>query len=176
MALLAGCQLFSQETPDRRDDDGEPGDGRPQVAPGPDGLRSAWEGLVVPVAPGLTGDDVVDPAGTDTPVADALAAIDSSGDRPGFGTVLLPPTEIQEGAPIVPSQFIDIVGWGSHTSEIKFTDHSRDGFRINGIREGKFVTLDGFTLSGDDMDARTGGSALHFTGDGQIHQIGRAHV
>lgn len=157
MAGLAGCDALgrggsgSKMTPDR--------------AASRDQMRSAWEGQVVPVAPGLDQSDVVDPAQTRTPVADALAKVDEVGDERGFGAILLPPTGVREAEPLVPSQFVHILGWGLNTSVIEFTDPSSDGLRITTLKDAQFVYLDGFTLSGGDRSQRDGGSAIHFDND-----------
>ena len=128
-------------------------------------VRQTLDGLVVPIAPGLGPGDAIDPTETSTPVGDAVETIDATGDNAGFGTVLLPPAEIQEAEPVVPSQFVEFLGWGAHTSAIEFTDLERDGFRIPHLKNGKFVSLDGFTISGADTAERSGGSALHFVND-----------
>ena len=181
MAGLAGCgQWLSNEgqTETSRDtstatDDGNGGlqssGADSQQTPTDPTVKRARNGFVVPIAPGLGPGDAVDPAETATPVADALAAIDAVGDREGYGTVLLPPTEVEEAKPLVPSQFVEFVGWGAHTSEITFTNLERDGFRVTHLTDGKFVLLDAFTISGGDAERRTGGSALHFANDSGVH-------
>lgn len=131
-------------------------------------LQAALDGLVVPIAPGVGSGDAVDPATTSTPVADAKAAVDDVGEKEGFGAVLLPPTTIQEAEPVVPSEFMEFVGWGANTSTVEFTDREADGFRITHLKEGKFVRLDGFTISGSDRNERTGGSAIHFINDSGV--------
>lgn len=156
-------QRGETDAPDSTPTGSPPPEGTP--SPSDPQVKHSWDGLVVPVAPGLDDSAVVDPAETDTPVADAVAVVDAVGEQAGFGTVLLPPTTVTEAAPVVPSQFVTFLGWGVHTSAVAFTDRSRDGFRVEHLKDGKFVTLDGFTVDGENRTERTGGSALHFVND-----------
>jgi hypothetical protein len=107
----------------------------------------------------------IDPAETSTPVGDAVTRIDESGENEGFGVVILPPTTITEAEPVVPSHYVQFIGYGVNTSGIEFTDLGRDGFRVTRPEEGKFVALDGFTISGTSSEERTDGSAIHFLND-----------
>lgn len=157
MVGLAGCDMVGPSessgtmTPDRAATQGQ--------------IQAAWRGLVVPVAPGLGPSAAVDPDATETPVADALAKIDDVGDERGLGAVLLPPTTVQEAAPLVPSQFVRFLGWGINTSQIEFTDLRRDGIRVTTLKDAQHTYFDGFTLSGADRGRRQGGSAIHFDHD-----------
>lgn len=170
---LSGCNQFQQEgtetgTPGATPtDESAPSDGRQpsDATPSDPTVKKTLDGFVVPIARDLDVSDAIDPTETETPVGDAVAKIDEAGGRRGFGTVLLPPTTVNEAAPVIPSQFVEFVGWGANTSVIEFTDGTRDGFRITHLKRGKFVTLDGFTISGGDKSERTGGSAIHFVND-----------
>jgi hypothetical protein len=136
---------------------------QPQHPTTPEQVAAARNGHVVPVAAGLGEDASVDPMETDTPVSDAFRRIDETGEDRGFGAVLLPPDEITEAAPIVPSQYTSLLGWGVNTSRIEFTDLEADGIRIRRLNDGKFVRFDGFTLVGSgEQGERRGGSAIHF--------------
>jgi hypothetical protein len=176
LAGLAGCGERGQTGTD-----GGPGtqqtDGQPP-GQGPDGQRPdgqspdltavlgpLLDGAVVPVATGMDSVSPVDPAETPTPVGDAVARIDESGENDGFGVVILPPTTISEAEPVIPSHYVQFIGYGVNTSGIEFTNLERDGFRVTRPEEGKFVALDGFTVSGTDREARTDGSAIHFVND-----------
>jgi len=128
-------------------------------------MQAAWDGRVVPVAPGLGPSDAIDPSETDTPLSDAVSIIDEVGEKPGKGAVLLPPQQITQDEPVRPSQFIQFLGWGPQTSNVTFTNLSEDGFRVTALKEGKFVYLDGFTISGADKQQRQDGSAIHFAND-----------
>ncbi|WP_436926259.1 hypothetical protein [Halosimplex amylolyticum] len=176
LAGLSGCNNFGSDATDSGTPTGTPTESTtPQdtprspsdepPTPSDPTVKKTLDGLVVPVAPELEPADAIDPNQTETPVGDAVAKIDETGENEGFGTVLLPPFKVQEAEPIVPSQFVEFVGWGVHTSEIEFTDLERDGFRITHLKDGKFVSLDGFTVSGLDKGDRSGGSAIHFVND-----------
>jgi hypothetical protein len=117
---------------------------------------------VVPVGRGLGPGDAIDPTETDTPLSDAVAVLDETGDQPGKGAILLPPRKIRQEGAVRPSQFVRFLGWGPQTSNVEFTDLTEDGFRITALKEGRFVYLDGFTMSGSDENQRSGGSAIHF--------------
>jgi len=164
MAGIAGCNW--RRPIDRTDSE------TPEITPigntDPE-MQAALDGLVVPIAPGVGSGDAVDPDTTATPVADAKAKVDDAGQKEGFGAVLLPPTTVQEERPVVPSEFMEFIGWGANTSTVEFTDLESDGFRITHLKEGKFVRLDGFTISGTDRNERTGGSAIHFINDSGVH-------
>ena len=134
------------------------------VPPTRNQILAARRGRVVPVT--TTGEaSPIDPTRTETPLGDAVRRIDNAGDKPGFGTILLPPGKVTEGAPLVPTQFIRIIGWGINTSLVEFVDRGSDGIRVEELKDGRFVTLDGFTLSGADSEERNGGSAIHFVND-----------
>ncbi|WP_276271766.1 hypothetical protein [Haloarcula litorea] len=182
-AGMAGCSgLFSDgdesqtATPDRGDSDTAGGGSRTPFAT-PSGRRqhrptagdqvlASRDGHVVVVGRGLDGHVAIDPTETDTPVGDAFRLLDEAGGARGFGTVLLPPTTVVERAPLRPSQHARLLGWGINTTTLAFADTTRDGIRVETLRDGKFVTLDGFTLSGSASgDARESGSAIHFDND-----------
>ena len=150
-----------EPTPTGTPPGGTPSPSNPEV-------KRSWDGLVVPVAPGLDDSAVVDPAETSTPLSDALDVVDATGDEAGFGTILLPPVTVEEAEPVVPSQYVTFLGWGAHTSTVRFTDLDADGFRVEHLKDGKFVTLDGFTVDGGDRTERSGGSALHFVNDSGV--------
>jgi len=163
MTALAGCEHLQT--------DEQQGQTVPETATtmrhGVEGvqMQAAWDGRVVPVAPGLGPSDAIDPSETDTPLSDAVSIINEVGEKPGKGAVLLPPQRITQDEPVRPSQFIQFLGWGPQTSNVTFTNLSEDGFRVTALKEGKFVYLDGFTISGADIQRREGGSAIHFTND-----------
>lgn len=173
MAGLAGClDAFSNSATETTTEDrtSATGDRTPtspptgtvqRVTPGRDQVLAARSGRVVPVS-SAGSTTAVDPSETETPVGDAISQINEAGGRPGFGSVLLPPGTITEAEPLVPTQYTRIVGWGINTSVVRFTDLTSDGVRVERLRDAKFCTLDGFTLSGVDSAERSGGSAIHF--------------
>lgn len=173
MAGLAGCMdLFDGGD---ATDTGGATDRRPTVGVGSQTgsatvqptrgeLLAARAGQVVPVVAGGAVSPI-DPGETNTPVGDAIDRVDEVGTNKGFGTVLLPPGRIQEAEPLVPTQFTRVLGWGVNNTLVEFTDRSSDGIRVERLKQGKFVTLDGFTLSGGSSDRRRGGSAIHFAND-----------
>lgn len=113
-------------------------------------VQSALDGHVVPVASGLGVSDAIDPASTSTPVQDA---IDKFSYRVG-GTVLLPPTTVDEGAPINMFSGCRIVGWGggdivtTPTSQIRFPSGGHDLVRFDDDFVHRGCALVGFTLDG----------------------------
>jgi hypothetical protein len=143
-------------------DDRSPSEGNTMLPVDRNQVKVAGEGKVVPVAVGLDQSDAIDPESTPTPVNDAIEKISGSQNKRGFGAVILPPSTIEEAAPIIPSEFIQIIGWGINTSKIEFIDLAGDGIRVTDLKEGWYVHLDGFTLSGSDKSERNGGSAIHF--------------
>jgi hypothetical protein len=171
LAGLAGCgergQTGTDGGPGTEQNGGDPPGQRPDGSlPDPTAvLGPLLDGAVVPVATGMDSVATIDPAETSTPVGDAVARIDESGENEGFGAVILPPTTITEAEPVVPSHYVQFIGYGVNTSGIEFTDLERDGFRVTRPEEGKFVALDGFTISGANSEERTDGSAIHFVND-----------
>jgi len=90
------------------------------------GIQTSFDGLVVPIAPGLGMDAAVDPRDTNTPIQDAIDTID--GDDPAqAGAVLLPPGQIEEAGPLVRTKFKQFLGWGTFGTVVKFTDYSEPG-------------------------------------------------
>ena len=134
----------------------------------------AWDGLVVPVAPGLGPEDAIDPAETDTPIADARDAIKANADG---GKILLPPAErITEAATLTGLGRIEILGSRAQPTVIEFTDLSADGIRVDGRADGEGVYIDGVVIDGSDRENRTGGSAIRFTGPVAFFNLGRVTV
>lgn len=127
-------------------------------------IQASWDGLVVPVAPGLGMEDAVDPSSTSTPVQDAVDAIDATGSGAQAGTVLLPPESVDEGAPLTNHRKKSFIGWGFASSTIRFTDLSADGLKQDTNESDDFGDSywDGLSISGADENNRTGGSAIHF--------------
>jgi hypothetical protein len=148
--------------------------GRLNNATGDAGAQVAWDGLVVPVAPGLGPEDAIDPAETDTPIADARDAIKANADG---GKILLPPAErITEAATLTGLSRIEILGSRARPPLIEFTDLSSDAIRVDGIDDGTGVYIDGVVIDGSDWKNRTGGSAIHFTGSVPFFNLGRVTV
>ena len=126
-------------------------------------IQTAFDGLVVPVAPGVGMDSAVDPTTTTTPVQDAVDAVNAA-TADGEGAVLLPPDTVQEDGTITGLGRINLIGWGEFTSSIEFTDLSSDGILVAGKSDGRGAYLDGLELDGSDKASRTSGSAIRFTG------------
>jgi hypothetical protein len=131
----------------------------------------AWDGLVVPVAPGLGPADAIDPSETDTPIADARDVIKANADG---GKILLPPGgRVTEAATLTGLSRIEIVGSRARPATIEFTDLSADAIRVDGRADGAGVYIDGVVLDGSDRRNRTGGSAIRFTGICGFFNLGR---
>lgn len=90
-------------------------------------LQAAFDGLVVPVAPGLGMADAIDPENTTTPVQDAIDAIDATDwykSEWSPGAVLLPAGIIEENGALTNTLTKAFVGWGIFATELRFPDLS----------------------------------------------------
>lgn len=160
IGATAGCaSLF-----DGGDSDGDDGgvvvpDGAPLTA----GVFAALrDGYVVAMADALDG-AVFDPEATETPVQDALDAVDAR----GGGRVYLPPTRVTETGPIRPHANTGVVGFGMNVSVVEITGTRTDGVRFDRPTAVQRVVLDGFELRGPGVKRDTG-VACHYvdaTGD-----------
>lgn len=154
-------------------------------------MQTAWDGLVVPVAPGLGMVNAVNPEQTATPIQDAIDALPSNG-----GTVLLPPETVVNEGSIHMRSGVSIQGWGygftpdETLSEIYVPNENADLIRfdeeVGGMRG---CRLDGFQLQGpiliwpdfDDRDPDdTTGVGIRFGDEnrssGKNPNIGRLHI
>lgn len=150
-------------------------------------VQSGLDGSVVAVAPGLGVVDAIDPATTNTPVQDAVDAIDATGNgrlnQHSGGGVLLPPTTITRNGPAVTGLGSKTVrGWGA--SSVVNVNQNGDSFiqcsgrPENGMRV--YLTdfvIDGGLSAGRGPDGRTNGSAIEATNSnlsaGRGFNIGR---
>jgi len=120
----------------------------------------ALDGYVVPVAPGLSANDAVDPSTTTTPVQDAIDLIG----RSNPGAVLFPPTRVDEDAPILGTKLKAFLGWRRGPSGINFTDLSASGVRQdpNLSRDIGKSYWSNLLFYGVDQANRTGGAAFEW--------------
>jgi len=124
-------------------------------------VDSLGQGYVVPIAPGLSLGDAIDPANTSTPVQDAIETVAAANKPEGSngnatGTIYLPPGRIvQDTGPItfpIGAQALQIQGYGMATPEgpnsfIEITGDNA-GFEFQGYWGAKQINLRGFTLKG----------------------------
>ncbi|WP_121744886.1 hypothetical protein [Natronorubrum halophilum] len=132
-------------------------------------IQTAWDGLVVPVGPGLGMDDAIDPNSSSSPVQDAIDSINVAS---GQGAVLLPPTTVQETGPLT--------DWGG----IRFQGHSSDagGSEIELTGSNPLIQCtsandrssywDGIQLDGDGASQ----PAMQFDADPAGFHIGRLRI
>lgn len=121
-------------------------------------IQASFDGLVVPVSPGLGMDAAKDPAATTTPISDARDEIVNNGS--GSGAILYPPERVTEAATYTQTNdAISHIGWGTRVTYVEFTDLAADGYVWDGT---KHVNFDGITVSGSDNANRTAGSAWRF--------------
>lgn len=125
------------------------------------------EDHIIAVAPG-DGYEAI-PTSNDTPVQDAIDAIDrisnvTDTDRykwaDGAGTVILPPELVTEAATITNAANKTIVGAGTMASRLRFPD-GVDGFDVAGLSNSNHLHLTDFAIEGGAaMSDRTSGSAI----------------
>jgi len=139
-------------------------------------IHASWNGLLSLYADTLGVSDAVDPSTTTTPLADAIAAVDTvGGATDGAGEIHLPPVPFDEDTPgVSPADNVSIIGKSTrgakYGSEVTFTstgsttDH---GFVMDG---GDNLVLDRFSIIGPGTDKVTGVGML-FTGDPRAIQI-----
>lgn len=129
------------------------------------------DSLVVPVAPGLTMSDAIDPTTSDRPVQDAMNMVSEQ----GGGQVVLPPTKIRERGPIYARSGCGIIGMGAETSKIKITETATDGIVFDAEQNGGHVRqfqMDGFALNGPGGKKSTGVAIHHVSGDTERLTVG----
>jgi hypothetical protein len=122
-AVPNAAEGFGLSTPDDANVGGTLRAGAIRSALGDAQIQAAFDGLVVPVAPGLGLADAVDPSTTTTPVQDAIDAIDATGwylDEWSPGAVLLPTGTIEEAGPLTHTLTKTFLGWGIHATELRF--------------------------------------------------------
>lgn len=123
-------------------------------ANGSKAVQTAWDGMVVPVAPGLGAKDAIDPSTTSTPVQDAVNRVDEANsagtDLVGGGAVLLPPEPITEEDTIQWKNAVSLYGWGIQSSIIDFTKTGKnaDLVRINDAGRGSNNSVQGIVFGG----------------------------
>lgn len=129
-------------------------------------FQMARDGAIVPIAPGVGYLNAIDPETANSPVQDAINAVEAVGvsadGRYGAGTVLLPPGVTETPGNLHTLAGKRIIGWGREASILRVIDSSANGFAIGG--NGGNVTkayLDGFTIDGGDRAARSSGSAIN---------------
>jgi hypothetical protein len=125
-------------------------------------------GKVVALGRDQTDPVVVDPAGTDRPVQDALDSVASGG-----GVVRLPPTTVFERGPVRPYTNTAVLGFGPDTSEVAIERARTDGVRFDRDPAVRNVRLDGFALNGPGTGTRSGVALHHAAGDTQNLAVGR---
>lgn len=162
-----GAQSSSDDTPFANEDHDHGGDYLGESAPvnrldvgeiynanGSKAVQTAWDGMVVPVAPGLGAKDAIDPSTTSTPVQDAVNRVDEANsagtDLVGGGAVLLPPEPITEGDTIQWKNAVSLYGWGIQSSIIDFTKTGKDAdlVRINDAGRGSNNSVQGIVFGG----------------------------
>ena len=120
-------------------------------------IQASFDGLVVPVAEGLGMDAAVDPSETDTPIQDAIDAIDREYPAPG-GAVLLPAGQVEEAGPLLRTKYKRFLGWGTLATEVKFTDLDEPGIAQDPDVQGDAAQTywDGIRFLGGDPDIGPG--------------------
>lgn len=154
-------------------------------------IQTAWDGLVVPIAPGLGASDAIDPNKTETPVQDALDAVANAGSSPASqgGRVILPSEPIEEKTTIDLKNGVHLIGQGigyynrtppfgerdeadrtpERVSKIRVLEKGVDLLRIESDeRAMQYIRLDGFIIEGprgkNPSDGATEtGKGLHIT-------------
>ena len=115
-------------------------------------------GNLVALARGLSAPEIIDPAGTSTPVQDGLDVLGAN----GGGTLRLPPAAVSETGPIRPYEDTEILGFGTTVSEVTITDQTADGILFDRDSGVSRVRLDNFALNGPAGTDPTG-VAMHHT-------------
>lgn len=122
--------------------------------------QTAWDGLVVPVAPGLGPSDAIDPEKTPTPVQDAIDAVSNASEEIEGGQVILPPEPIEEATTIDMKTGVQLLGHGggsnqyevndepARASMIQITETGVDLMRFDDGERMQHNRLDGFILRG----------------------------
>jgi len=135
--------------------------------------RELLRGNVVPMAPGTSAADAIDPATTNTPIQDGIDAVA----KKGGGYALLPPTTIPESGPVHARTDTGLVGFGPDTTKISFPANS-DGLVFDASQNGgqavSRFSIDGVALNGPGPTTSSG-VAVHFT-DGDTSQCTFGHV
>jgi len=105
----------------------------------------------------------IDPATTTTPLQDSIDEIGAS----NAGTIILPPTTIQDDGPITNGSFKNIIGHGiagTNASEVEITSDGTSGIEQdpNVTRDWRYSYLDNWILKdGVGVGSRTSGSAIY---------------
>lgn len=134
-------------------------------------VQTFLSGYVVAVSAETGVGDAIDPEATTTPIQDASDAINAAGS--GGGRILLPTGTVDSPGEITGLGNVSVLGHGNYASTIRITDSAANGIFV-GAETGTNVDqqqangantyLDGFEISGGDVGARTGGSAIQFSG------------
>lgn len=124
-------------------------------------IQASFDGLVVPVAPGLGMADAIDPSETATPIQDAIDAIDATEwYNPEFspGAVLLPAGRIEEQGSLTNTVMKSFLGHGIKATEVRFTDLSKPAIEQASVSagDGSQTFWDGIRFNGVDGANRTG--------------------
>ncbi|PAU85572.1 hypothetical protein CK500_02580 [Halorubrum salipaludis] len=126
-------------------------------------------GNVVAIGKNNTSPRAVDPAGTDTPIQDALDIVAAA----GGGEVRLPTGVVEETGPIRPYEETQILGLGVEISKVAITDRDADGILFDRDSGVSRVRLDGFALNGPAGTGPTGVAIHHTNRDTQDLFVGR---
>lgn len=149
-------------------------------------ILSAWDGLVVPIAPGLGANTAIDPNGTDTPVQDAIDLLPKKSEvkenTPVGGHVIIPPEGVTNNGGITIHEGVKVRGFGPGTkpdnlvSEIHIAAEGVDlvTFAGSGNNNPVMAGLDGVALTGPGWDAKTG-VAIHIPDQFGRCRIGRVY-
>ncbi|WP_254273455.1 hypothetical protein [Haloarcula marina] len=127
------------------------------------------DGYVVALARNLSAPQSIDPAGTDTPIQDALDLVAAN----GGGEVRLPAGVVEETGPIRPYEETQIIGLGVEITKISITDRDADGILFDRESGVSRVALDGFALNGPAGTGPTGVAIHHTNRDTQDLKVGR---
>ncbi|GGO01018.1 hypothetical protein [Haloarcula pellucida] len=127
------------------------------------------DGFVVAIGRSLAAPQTIDPAGTDTPIQDALDLVAAN----GGGEVRLPAGVVEETGPIRPYEETQILGLGVEISKVAITDRTADGILFDRDAGVDRVKLDGFALNGPAGTQPTGVAIRHANRDTQDLQVGR---
>lgn len=139
-------------------------------------LQTSLDDHLVPVAAGVGVGDAIDPSETNTPVQDAIDAVNAANTRNPInekagGAVLLPAGVVESPGNLRGLGAIQLLGWGTNSSAILVTDTSADGIYANSHADATHCYLDGFMLAHKKPGQQTAGSAIHFTDIGSINQF-----